>query len=197
MIKQIIMGVLLLALLAIPAVSAAEMYDLEDFTMRPEQAIILEEKDAVRFELLGGTHVMMIKEISRSNTSIKLNVYAFGGEVSQIPFFNLNNIVYADLDKDEVNDILLDIYKIEDNRVTLIIKAIEPETDEPAAGITVSDAPQGQGLVTKSVEKNHFRTFFVIGLAVVALLGVLTYRKHKGPRKRFVDIDEEKPKEEI
>lgn len=187
-------GICLMALILILAVSAlaAERYDLKDFSVEPYQAIVLDEGDIIQFNLLNGTHHMRIKEISVSNTSIKLNVYPFIGEDSkgsQVPYFGIDNVVYVDLDKDGVDDIVLDIHEINDRRVTLIIAKLDkaPADDNP-------EPPQGQGLVVKSVQRNYYRTFFIIGIAIIGLLGLLVHRKKKNGGK-FIEIDEEKPKE--
>ncbi len=185
--KLLILGVLL-AMMALPYAIATEKYKLKDFAVEPMQGIILEEGDIIEFDMFNATHFARIKEIGRSNSSIMFYVYPFSGKNEAVPGFGLENVVYVDLNKDDNDDIAFDIQQISDRRVTLLIKAMEQEPSAPV----VTETPQGQGLVKKSVQKNHYRTFFAIAMVAVALLGLLAIRKQKNGK----GIEEEKPKHE-
>ena len=191
-------GIFLVAiLLTLPLVLAQNVYELEEFSKTPVQAIVLEEGDALKFNLLNGEHALLLKQISRNNDAIKLNVYPFKKTVTQVPLFTLDNVVKVDLNKDGINDLALDIFKIEEKRVTLIIKLLNDNALSSNIN-TNNDAldqpPEGQGLVVGSVKSsiNYYRTFFVISLIIVALLAVLALKKNRSAKN---NIDEEKPEE--
>ncbi|MBU4352066.1 MAG: hypothetical protein KKA65_05745 [Nanoarchaeota archaeon] len=166
-----LLAILILIFLAASLVSAAEKYYFKDFSLEPNQGIILEEGDVVEFSLLGADHFLRIKEISRDNNKIKLNIYPYKGQAQQVPFFGLDNVVYVDLNQDEWDDLALDIIEIsEDRRVTLIAIALEQQSTE---------IPEGQGMVVTDTRSNYKRTFLFAGLLIIGLIGILAFRKSK------------------
>lgn len=202
--KLTLIAIIAAVLALMPFASAANAYVLEEFTKEnPMQAIILEPGDIVDFNLLGGTHRLRLKEISTSGTTIKLNVYPFSNEASmaqQVPFFGLDNVVKVDLDKDDNDDVLLDIHEIKDGRVTLIVVsaefmaeaqeenvALEQETPE------ITGTPQGQGVVKE--QKDYSNTFWAVGIAIVAL-GVILYVRAIDAKKEKKQKHKKEEKEE-
>lgn len=174
-------------LLALTPLASASNYALEEFSKeKPMQAIILEEGDILDFNLLGGTHRIRIKEIAQSQTSIKMNVYPFNNlgasQAQAVPFFGLDNIIKVDLDKDNEDDVLLDIYKIEDRRVSLVVVSAK-HMGEANAEPEITGTPQGQGVVQE--EKNYSKTFWAVGIAIVAFAVILYIRaiEVKGKKK--------------
>lgn len=197
--KLILITIIAAVLALMPFTSAANAYVLEEFTKEnPAQAIVLEAGDIVDFSLLGGTHRLMLKEISRTETSIKLNVYPFSNEASmaqQVPFFGIDNVVKIDLDKDDNDDILLDIHEIKGGEVTLLVVSAElmAEAQEENAALQetpeITGTPQGQGVVNE--QKDYSKTFWAIGIAIVALAAILYVKalnakkeKHKGKKEK-------------
>ncbi|HII16126.1 MAG TPA: hypothetical protein HA362_07510 [Nanoarchaeota archaeon] len=183
--NNIIALMAIIALLAVPAVFAANAYDLEDFSEQPLQGILIETGDIVRFNLLNATHSLRLKEISRSNTSVKINVYPYSGEgasmAQAIPAFKLDNVVKVDLDQDDEEDLLLDIYKIENGKVTLIFQSVADYAASQAPEI-LGKAPTNQGVVEKTL--NYSSWYKGIGLAIILLVAVVLYRKAITSKKK-------------
>lgn len=178
-------------LLLFASFASAAMYNLGDFSKKPQQGITISKGDSLQFELLNGTHYLRYKELSTDNKTVKINLYPFKGAAQQIPYFTADRLIYVDLDKDGIDDLLLDIYSIEDNGdITLILsKTIIEDTNVSPP----TDVPEGQGLVVTSVHKSYSNTILVIGLIIVVLGGILLYRK--AMLTKSSKIEEEKPKE--
>lgn len=174
------------AFVLIPLVSA-NTYDLKEFTKdAPMQGIILEEGDQARFNLLGGKHTLWLKEIDRNEKGIKMRVFPFSNEASLaqgIPVFTIDNLVKIDLNKDDIDDILLDIDEIKDGRITLLIASAShiAESQAENIGSEITGTPQGQGVVTE--QKNYSNTFWAIGIAIV-VLAVILYVKAIGAKEK-------------
>ncbi len=177
------MAIMALILLAVPLVSATEMYYFEDFDLSPNQGIILEEGDLVQFEMFGGEHRLRIKEVANSLDKIKLRIFPFIPSKAQaVPLFTIDRVVYVDLNKDGIDDLALDIEKItKDKRVTLIAVALEQPPTE---------APETQGMVVKDTGSNYKRTFFFVGMIVIGLIGILAYRKSKSNNEQSEEKSE-------
>lgn len=188
--KITVLAIIAAVLALMPFASAANAYTLEEFSKeKPMQAYILEERDILDFNLLGGTHRLWLKEISRSNKSIKLNIFSFSNKPSmaeQVPLFGLENLVKVDLDKNGEDDVLLDILEIKDRRVTLAVASSEfiAEAEEDALQETpeITGTPQGQGIVTE--QKNYSKTFWAIGIAIVVLAVIIYVRAIEAKEKK-------------
>ncbi|MDI6737666.1 MAG: hypothetical protein QME12_04060 [Nanoarchaeota archaeon] len=188
--KLTLIGIIVAVLALMPFASAANTYALKEFTKdNSMQAIVLEKGDIVEFNLLDGTHSLRVKEIARSNTSIKLNVYPFTSKgasmAQQIPFFGLDNVVKVDLDRDGQEDVLLDIYEINDRRVTLVIVSAKDraEAQEEAALEAmpeITGTPEGQGVVKE--QKDYSKTYWAVAIAII-LLGAFLYAKAINAKK--------------
>ena len=177
--KKLILISLLAAVLALmPFAFAVNAYELKEFSKEtPMQAIILEKGELVEFNLQNGTHSVRLKEISRSNKTVKMMVYPFSNKASmggEIPLFGLDNVVRVDLDQDENDDVLLDIYEIKDGRVTLIVASAQyiEEINAENALPEITGAPETQGVVKE--EKDYSKTYWAIAIVAI-LLGVLLY----------------------
>lgn len=204
--QKLTLFIIIAAVLAfMPFSLAANAYVLEEFTKdAPLQAIILEAGDIVDFQLLNGTHRLRLKEIARSNTTIKLNVYPFSNEASQaqqVPFFGLDNVVKVDLNKDDKDEVILDILEIKEGRVTLAVASTEfvVESQEEQEGINqetpeITGAPQGQGVVKE--RKDYSKTFWVIAIAVIVLAIILYARAIDAKEKKAGKHQKEEKKEE-
>lgn len=189
--KLTIFAIIAAVLALMPFASAAEAYTLKEFTKEnPMQAIVLEEGDMIDFPLLGGVHRIRLKEIAQSETSIKINVYPFNNlgasQAQAVPFFGLDNVIKMDLDRDNEDDILLDIYEIEDRRVTLVIINAKYYEEAQANNLEpeITGTPQGQGVVQE--KKDYSKTFWALGIAVIALAVFLYVRaiKAKGNKRK-------------
>jgi len=180
-----LLAIMMLISLAVPLVTATEKYYFEDFTLTPNQGIVLEEGDLVEFSLLGAEHALRVKEISRDNTKIKLYVYPYTPSSAQsVPMFSLDKVVYVDLNQDNWDDLALDITEIsEDRRVTLIAIALEQPSTE---------VPEGQGMVVKDTESKFNRTYLFAGLMILGLIGILAFRKSKDNSNKNKKTSEDK-----
>ncbi|MDD4878678.1 MAG: hypothetical protein PHO02_06640 [Candidatus Nanoarchaeia archaeon] len=193
--KITLIAIIAAVLALMPFASAAEAYTLEEFTkINPMQAIFLEEGDMLDFPMLDGVHRIRLKEIAQSETSIKINVYPFNNlgasQAQAVPFFGLDNVIRVDLDQDNEDDVLLDIYEIEDRRVTLVVFSAEYYGEGQANNLEpeITGSPEGQGVVQE--KKDYSRTFWALGIAVVALAVFLYVRAIEAKEKKH------KPKKE-
>ncbi|MEK6863954.1 MAG: hypothetical protein AABX27_01575 [Nanoarchaeota archaeon] len=200
--KKLILFSLIAAVLALmPFAVAANAYVLEEFSKEsPAYRTVLEEGDMIDFHLLNGTHSLRLKEIARTNTSIKLNVYPFSNEASmaqQVPSFGLDNVVKVDLDTDGKDDALLDIEEINEGKVTLLIASTqyveEMNAEQALSEIDnapkITGAPETQGVVKE--QKDYSNTYWAIAIVAI-LLGMLLYaraikakgKKEEHPKKK-------------
>ena len=181
-----------------PFAFAANAYTLEEFSKeKPMQGIVLDEGDMVEFNLIGGTHGLRLKEIATSDKSIKLNVYPFTNEnasmAQAIPFFGLDNVVRVDLNQDGTDDVLLDIYEINEGKVSLIVASTQyvEEMNADQALPEITGAPETQGVVKE--QKDYSKTYWAIAIAVILLAALLYARaiKAKGKTEEHHKKDEE------
>ncbi|MBU2637487.1 MAG: hypothetical protein KJ955_00790 [Nanoarchaeota archaeon] len=179
MVKRITIA-MLVSLVLVQAVLAANAYDLDAFSKeQPLQGIILEKDDRVNFAMLDGVHTLWLKDVSTNEQTVKMRIFRFSNEASEaegIPFFGIDNLVKVDLDQDGNDDVSLDIEKIENGRVTLLVMSVADyeasvaEQEMPE----VTGAPAEQGVVQE--KKDYTKTYWAIGIAIV-VLGVLLYSR--------------------
>lgn len=179
MVKRIIIA-MLIAIALVQAVMAANSYDLAGFSKeQPMQGIVLEKGDRVNFPLLGGVHTLWLKDISTDEKTIKMRIFRFSNEASEaegIPFFGIDNLVKVDLNQDGNDDVYLDIEKIGNGRVTLIVLSVpDYEAAEAEKALPeITGGPVGQGIVEE--KKDYTKTYWALGITVV-VLGVLLYSR--------------------
>ncbi len=198
MVKRTFIAILI-AIVLIQAVMAASSYDLSAFSKdQPLQGIILEKGDRVNFPLLGGVHSLWLKDVSTSEKTVKIRIFRFSNEASEaegIPFFGIDNLVKVDLDQDGKDDVYLDIEKIEDRKVTLLVLSVpDYEAAEAEQAVPeVTGAPVNQGIVQEN--KDYSKTYWAIGIAVV-VLGVLLYSRAMKSGEKPAEKKAEKAEEE-
>lgn len=179
---------ILIALLILPAVMAAEAYDLSSFEDEAEQAIELDEKDAVRFNLLDGRHQLTLHQVGR-NGHAKIKIFPFidldGGSESWFAPLAPSRVAQGDLDKDDLDDIMIRVLKTneEEKTATLLITSIEHKygKKEGFVGEVIETEPDP---VEDDIKWEELRPYIVIGAVIVAILAVILVRKREKNSKK-------------
>jgi len=143
--KKIILLIVIL-LLSISGVSAGAIYDI-DFSKALTHVVILEERDLVRFDYpirvyVGGPfstleekrnspyeleefeQKLMVRNVNPIKESLDLTLFIYGAETPQYFTLARNNLVRVDFERDNIDDLALELYKIEDNKTAIIMQKI-------------------------------------------------------------------------
>jgi hypothetical protein len=196
------LAILFLIFMALPTlVLAGESVDV-DIQDVLTQAVYLYEGDEVRFDVLGGTHSLIIEEVSVQSAAVTLDVVPFLNEGSPdvgYGFVTLDTVNRLDLDRDGYTDVNVALYGVsEDGEVHLVIQNVGD----------VDRAPnQEPGLVVNGEDtKDNKNTLLVI---IAVLIGIVVFfyffkgkifteeKKEKDtPKEHHFKPKEEEPKEE-
>ncbi len=174
--RKLVYALLVFILFSFVSVSAGESYDV-DFTEIATQPVYLYQGDEVRFELLGGQHVLILNDVGEA--SVKLGLGPFIDKPNNTEVFEtilgLDYILKLDLDKDGTGDLNVALYSIaSDGQVHLVLQDIAGEqTVEDATGVDVGLVEQDSPFTTKTV------SLIVIGVLILALVLFLVFRKGK------------------
>ena len=186
-------GVLMLLALMLFAgmVSAANSYDLDSFSEKPMQAIVVEERDEVRFDLLNGTHTVIFDRVR--DVGFRFTGYAYlEDENSMNGFATKKMSSYVDVNKDDVYDLVIAFYdstfdeKANKTYATVVFKTIENPLTAKATGV-----PDKGGVIKERVYSKYLAP---IGAVAFVLVLVLVAMKSK--RKPVIEKKEEAASEQ-
>ncbi|MFH1637068.1 MAG: hypothetical protein ABIB71_01440 [Candidatus Woesearchaeota archaeon] len=181
--------IIIMMLALLPVVSAGEVYELGSFAAEPTQGIVLTEKDALRFDLLDGRHQLYLDEVGRSGF-IKVNIFPYidlnTGSNSWSATLRIGRVLKADLDQDDVDDLMVRVSETDEEKktATIIVTSIEDQygKKEGFSDTAIETQPDEEEL-----DWSKLRPYLFIGGIVVALILVIIFRKRS---------KKEKPKEE-
>lgn len=171
--------VILMTLLLVVAVSAGESRDL-DFSEQASQAVFVFESDELRFELLGGTHSLIIEEVV-SASSVKFDIVPFFNTENTRAwpgFVSLDTIMRVDLDNDGVDDVNVALYGVDEEtgEVHLVVQdATGREVIDDDIGVVDDDGSDDAPGSDEGWDKNYILALVVI--AILLLLGFMYSRK--------------------
>ena len=155
---------------------AANSYDLGSFSKEPMQAIVVEEGDEVRFNLLNATHTVIFDRVREGG--IRLIGWAGLADKNQFNGFATKKMSsYIDLNKDDVYDITIGFYTSEFNEkenktyATVVFKTIDNPITAKATGV-----PEKSGVIK---EKKYSKYLAPIGAVAFVLVLVLVAMKSK------------------
>ncbi len=180
---------ILVALMALlPAVMANEAHSLNSFEEEPSQAIIVPEKDVVRFDLVDGRHQLYLKEIGR-NGYIKVMVFPYldlnEGSESWFAPLKVGKLLKADLDQDDTSDLYIKVIETDEEARTATLMFISVEHQfgkkEGFDETTIETKPDE---TDKGFNWDKVKPYMVIGALVVAIVAVILGRKVKKPSKK-------------
>lgn len=143
-------------LILIGMACAGVIYDI-DFSENPTHIVILNEKDMVRFdfpvrqyenktlstleekrnsryELNELEQKLMVREVNEKSNSTALTLFIYDAETPQYFTLAQDNMIKVDFEKDNIDDLLIRFYKIEGNKVALILQKISLESVEENKG---------------------------------------------------------------
>lgn len=200
--KRLVFGLFVCILLSFAIVFAAESYDV-DFTQGVTQPVYFYEGDEVRFQLLGGDHVLILNDVGSS--SVKIGLVPFGNEPNNTRIYEtilgFDYILKLDLDKDGSPDVNVALYSIsEDGEVHIVLQDAQAELvseeNSPTGDVGLVDQVPDSGLSTKTI------SLIVIGVIIVGLGIYLFFRKGKketpadtNVETKPVDVPKETPAE--
>ena len=169
-------------------VVAGESLNL-DFDEGRTQAVNLYEGDEVRFELVGGTHSIILNDISRGMDIVKIRIVPFlNDEINEVwpALVTLDMTGRVDINGDGTPDLNIALYSVEDDgKANLVFQKIVESDNEitgEAIGLVELDTPENP---------NKNKILVVLGVLVLILIGLFVFRK-----QFFVENDKpEKPEE--
>lgn len=165
-------------------VFAGESYDV-DFTEVRSQAVYVYNDDEIRFQLLGGEHVIIIEDVGTSSIKVDIGPFIDRQSVLTPGLIGLDYIMRLDLDKDGVTDLNVALYSVSaDGQVHLVLQDVSASE---AGEVITGDV----GLVDENVSGLSRKNLILIGIAVL-LLGLvlfLVYRNSSFKAKN--DLSEE------
>lgn len=168
--------ILALALLLVPLALAANSYDLNDFSLEPNQAVWLSPGDEVRFELLGGVHSLFVENISAKDMSADIKIFPFRTKANYITLTKGKNHLKADFDKDRKDDLIISLFEVKNGKAMIYFEKIK----KPAQiDNTTNVEPQGQGVV-----KEKDNTVYYIAVVIVILTALVIWLNVKGKKKK-------------
>lgn len=146
--------IFLVVLLCMEIAFAGETTRL-DFINEPKIAVVMDKGDQVKFELLGGEHAVVVKDIGKD--SVKFSVFPFSGN-AVYAFVQKNYFSYVDLDRNGIDDIKISLYQMRsDGRATIFFERVNQEN-----------------VVEDDSEQSHFDSRFIWLIWLLAL-GVISY----------------------
>lgn len=162
---KFVLGVVLSVFLVMTFAHAGESYDV-DFSEIPTHSVSLYNDDEVRFQLLGGEHIIIIEDVGTSSIKVDVGPFIDQQTVLTPGLIGLDYLMKLDLDKDGTADLNVALYSIsEDGQVQLVLQ-----------DITVGDkgeVSEDVGVVeeTQSLSKRGV----LIGLGILVLMLVLFF----------------------
>jgi hypothetical protein len=155
-------------------VVAGESIDL-DFDDGRTQAVNLYEGDEVRFELVGGTHSVILNDISRGKDIVKIRIVPFlNDEINEIwpALITLDMTGRVDINGDGTPDLNIALYSVEeDGRANFVFQKIVESDNEitgESVGLVEPDTPENP---------NKNKILVVLGVLVLVLIGLFVFRK--------------------
>lgn len=175
---------LLLVLLIVPFVSSADVKIL-DFNEVNETFIILEEKDAVRFDMYGD-HKIMVREIRED--SVALTVFIDGAETPNYIVLDDTHSVKIDFQRDDVDDMLIELNFIKENTTSIRLERLSFGEYEL---LVKEDSSMGwknyyNGAKSYAIKVyNKAKQNYLVVLVVVFLLLVLLWLNRRLIRRKY------------
>lgn len=192
---------LFFALISLLLVTAVYVYGAEsrdiDFSSNPVQIVTLNTGDEVRFNLLNGEHNVMLKEISRSLTTVKVGVTPYIPNQVQVGIIGLEYVMNVDLNEDGYEDLRIDIYNIADNNTaTLILLDTSQKSAQLISAAAVADT--GEGRATDKEYKSYLGYIsIVLGvLILILLIRKIRYASLRSKGKKILEEEGRKKPEE-
>ncbi len=176
-------------------VSAGESYDV-DFTEVRSQAVYVYNDDEIRFQLLGGEHVIIIEDVGTSSIKVDIGPFINNQTVLTPGLIGLDYIMKLDLDKDGITDLNVALYSVSaDGLVHLVLQDV---TATASGEVITGDV----GLVgdTPSLLSSKNIALIGIGILLLGLVLFLVYRnsssKEKGASLEQKAVEESPSQEE-
>ena len=169
--KKNILFILIFIILILTKVYATQGVITDvDFSLKPQQAFILGDADGISFMINDKEYVISVDDIGRGSVRIKSFNYNDNGERETF-YIPLNGkLSYKlDLDKDDIYDIKVDLFKIEDDgRAVIVFERIsESKNKDQVTSETTSNI--------NFIDNNGM---IIIGLIVIAgVIAYFTFRK--------------------
>ncbi|MBI5872518.1 hypothetical protein HZB88_05580 [archaeon] len=166
---------ILLLLFLAGIVFAGQSQDI-DFASNPVQVITLGIGDEARFNLLNAQHNILLKDISKSLTSLKIGVTPFIPGPIQIGIVGIDQVMKVDLNKDGYDDISIDVLEIPTNSSATLILL---DTSQRSAELISSAAVAGQEGEEAIGKAEYKKPLIYIGAVLIILIIILAVRKIK------------------
>ncbi len=158
-------------LFAVSFVSAGQSHDV-DFTETRSQSIFVYNDDEIRFQLLGGEHVIIIEDVGASSIKVDIGPFINNQSILTPGLIGLDYIMKLDLDKDGITDVNIALYSVSaDGEVHLVLQDV---TSTENGEVITGDV----GLVDDSSSDFSRKNLALIGIGVL-LLGLIIFLVYK------------------
>jgi len=170
-----LLPIVILLLAFVPLVAAGESTEI-DFGVARTQPVYLYEGDEVRFDLLGGTHALILE--NTGDGSVSLDIVPFiGDENTRVGsgYVTFDTVLKIDLDRDGSTDLNVALYSIaEDGRAHLVVQQASEATNEITGDVGVVGSDE-------SGDSTRRTALIALGVMVLLLGGFLYYWNTKTP----------------
>lgn len=148
-------------------VQASESYDV-DFSDGATQAVFLREDDEIRFNLLGGEHIIIIEDVGVSSIKVDIGPYINNNSLMYPGLIGMDYLMRLDLDKDGVTDVNVALYSVSaEGQVHLVVQDVTGE---------VSDSEETGVVEENSDGMSKTSILIIIGVIVLVLILFLVFR---------------------
>ncbi|MBI2670937.1 hypothetical protein HYX18_03100 [Candidatus Woesearchaeota archaeon] len=169
--------ILILSLLTINLVNAAKFYILPSFKEKPEQTILIPERDAILFDYKQGRHAIVLEKFnSKGGIDVSIFVYQkdyYNNKEQSALYISLKPGMrsYIDFDRDYIDDFEVKYLRQTKNNATFMFKALNI-TDMDIVHEDLSDFQKDKvsGSATKSVSNTKTGLAILLGIIVSGLL---------------------------
>ncbi len=164
--------------------SAGVIYDV-DFAEGPTHIITLNERDVVRFNfsvreyenrtfstleekrkseynLEDIEQKLMIREVNKKNGWVSLTLFIYGAETPQYFTLAKGNMIKVDFERDNIDDLIIGLDKIEGKGVGLILQKISIESKDK-----ISSKEKG---FFEKIKVNLSTIYYVVGGLIILIL---------------------------
>ncbi len=158
--------------------SAANSYDLDDFSEKPMQGIVIGEGDEVRFKLFNATHTIVFDKVIAAG--FRFSGYAYMNSKFQMTGFATKSYSsHIDINRDNVSDLIVSFYSSEFNEAanaTYDTAIFRLENNIPTAYAV--EPANDIGVTDKS------RSKYLVPVAVVAFILILVLIARKTSKNK-------------
>lgn len=158
--------------------AAGQTIKIEDLDNNKIQTATLWQKDRVAFDILNGSHTIIIDEIR--NKTIDLDIFPYLKDVFYISL-RQGTYIKVDLNKDFIIDLIVRLEDINNKNISLKLERVS--IDERSYNLKKTNQTNVTFKIDKELEPSRWNGIFIVGIIII--IGVaLYYFFNLKPKKR-------------